>query len=819
LPTAAATPPAGHYESDWTGDQVWVADTPEYTAQVNAQKKAADDAAAKQVSDLAKSGMGSTFSAAGQYLAANPGQSEYTDPKTGIIYQGGITGGHAADSSDTTPVVASGGYTAYNPKTNQITSYDPSGNVTWSGQKQADKGFLSDILSSPIAPLLIGVLAPELLPSLGAFAAPAVSAGLGLASGQDPTKVLENAGLQYLGGQVGSGVSSNLVDTLGTTGANLVGNIAKQEVTSGGNIDPVQALLSGGLSAGTSAVLGQIPGFDAIDPKTQAIISKVVSSTLQTGNLNPAQLVNAAISAGTSAAANATNVPTEDQTTANSQSLTDALAPFQATPATPETPATPTDLITQLQDAGLTKEQIGIPTPPTAEAKAAEPVPVETPAVSPVAENPAVQDAINQAVAEPEKAQTIEQLLAPEPASAVSQAAPIEPVKAEAPAPEVTPEVQALINQAVTGQQESAQAGQPAIDQQTQQLLSALSGGTDTGVTPAETPRSIDNQIAADEQAKADAAAAQAETDKLAAAHPDPVQALLDQATPTDQTAIDQQTQDLIKELSSGTDTGISTPDTSFKADYSLFGGSTAAPSLEDMGGAQGLQVSPVNENQDVGNVPVDYSLNTKTPFEGFQMPTVLNIDSMGGGQGLTVPVAGGTLTESGFVPDNTAANLGDPTSFINQPAPGADVSSTVNAAIEKAMAQYQASAAAQAKSQAAAQAATTAKAQAAAAAKAKTDAAAAAKAKADLQLATQQQAQNNRQNALLAMMSGKSDVAHIKSYKDLYGQELFGPESTPASSAQSDSLVGLEGLGQQFSSGGNVNDFSVDALLHILRS
>ena len=66
------------------------------------------------------------------------------------------------------------------------------------------------------------------------------------------------------------------------------------------------------------------------------------------------------------------------------------------------------------------------------------------------------------------------------------------------------------------------------------------------------------------------------------------------------------------------------------------------------------------------------------------------------------------------------------------------------------------------------------------AAALAKSQAAAAAKAKADSVARAQSEAassKNNQLQALLAMMSSNNEVAKIKSYKDLFGEDLFGTD------------------------------------------
>lgn len=88
---------------------------------------------------------------------------------------------------------------------------------------------------------------------------------------------------------------------------------------------------------------------------------------------------------------------------------------------------------------------------------------------------------------------------------------------------------------------------------------------------------------------------------------------------------------------------------------------------------------------------------------------------------------------------------------------------------------------------------------------------------------------QQNQQNALLNMMaSDKAGVANIKSFKDLYGDSLFGGSYVPPSAlGASDGFSGMpiqmpdtgQNVGDDgFSNGGHVDDFSVDALLQILR-
>ena len=69
----------------------------------------------------------------------------------------------------------------------------------------------------------------------------------------------------------------------------------------------------------------------------------------------------------------------------------------------------------------------------------------------------------------------------------------------------------------------------------------------------------------------------------------------------------------------------------------------------------------------------------------GLQPPTLPSVSSMGGGQGLSVPVEGGTVTQGGFTPTDAVPVLGDPSSFINdpnvlgQPVISSDASSTIS--------------------------------------------------------------------------------------------------------------------------------------------
>jgi hypothetical protein len=86
----------------------------------------------------------------------------------------------------------------------------------------------------------------------------------------------------------------------------------------------------------------------------------------------------------------------------------------------------------------------------------------------------------------------------------------------------------------------------------------------------------------------------------------------------------------------------------------------------------------------------------------------------------------------------------------------------------------------------------------------------------------TAQEAQNNyRLLALLAMMDSNNDVAHIKSYKELFGTDLYEPGKTQEeveTEAKNANNTSDNMNEEDFFNGGHVNDITVNDLLQILR-
>lgn len=98
--------------------------------------------------------------------------------------------------------------------------------------------------------------------------------------------------------------------------------------------------------------------------------------------------------------------------------------------------------------------------------------------------------------------------------------------------------------------------------------------------------------------------------------------------------------------------------DYGFTPDYGL-GPSTSG---------QGIQAPVINEPITVGTAPIDYSLTVPSQL-GLQLPSMPSLPGMGGAQGLTVAVPGGTVGELGFAASGASPILGSPSSFINNPA------------------------------------------------------------------------------------------------------------------------------------------------------
>ena len=109
--------------------------------------------------------------------------------------------------------------------------------------------------------------------------------------------------------------------------------------------------------------------------------------------------------------------------------------------------------------------------------------------------------------------------------------------------------------------------------------------------------------------------------------------------------------------------------------DYGLLGDASLPTAAPGMGGGTGITGTPppLPDPGVLGSAPVDYGLGPQTTpgidgGVGLQQPTMPNVGGMGGGQGINVPVSGGTVGQLGTTPSGATPVLGDPGSFINDP-------------------------------------------------------------------------------------------------------------------------------------------------------
>lgn len=171
----------------------------------------------------------------------------------------------------------------------------------------------------------------------------AANAAVAVAHGADLGEAALAAGKGYAAGAIGAEVSSSLSPEFAASGdltasqaataARIAGNVAGTTVAGG---DPLQALVNGGIGAGTSAVTSEIPGFADMSKGQQQAVNSIVSSTLK--GKDPSQaLVNEAIASGISAAQNYSSAPSDtlvEQTIPESEVIAQAPIPveYQDTP-------------------------------------------------------------------------------------------------------------------------------------------------------------------------------------------------------------------------------------------------------------------------------------------------------------------------------------------------------------------------------------------------------------------------------------------------------------------------------------------------------
>jgi hypothetical protein len=133
---------------------------------------------------------------------------------------------------------------------------------------------------------------------------PSVAAGLVSANaGASPENVVKNMALAGIGSEIANQVAPEISQM---TGSSTAGTIAGQAAGSAATAaltgrDPIQAatnaLITGGITAGTAEVLGQVDGYSDLTPTQQRAVSAAVSAGLQ-GKDPTAALIRGAINIG-----------------------------------------------------------------------------------------------------------------------------------------------------------------------------------------------------------------------------------------------------------------------------------------------------------------------------------------------------------------------------------------------------------------------------------------------------------------------------------------------------------------------------------------
>jgi hypothetical protein len=148
------------------------------------------------------------------------------------------------------------------------------------------------------------------------WALPLATASLTVAHGGSLEDGLKAGAIAYVGGEIAQGVSAGFAPEFtaefgaqaGKSMANVAGNVASTVVRGG---DPLQALISGGIGAGTAALTSDIPGFADMSKYQQQAVNSAISKTLQ--GRDPSQgLLNEAIASGIGAAQSYSAVPSDE---------------------------------------------------------------------------------------------------------------------------------------------------------------------------------------------------------------------------------------------------------------------------------------------------------------------------------------------------------------------------------------------------------------------------------------------------------------------------------------------------------------------------
>jgi hypothetical protein len=138
--------------------------------------------------------------------------------------------------------------------------FDAQGNPYFYTQYGGSTNDFANLMSNPVINFVANAAAAM---TGGPIAVAALQGANAIANGKDLgdaiTAAAKGAATAYVGGQIAGGVSGNLTDTLGTTGANLAGKVVASEIMSGGKADLSKLLTNAALSSGIGAVTNTGP--------------------------------------------------------------------------------------------------------------------------------------------------------------------------------------------------------------------------------------------------------------------------------------------------------------------------------------------------------------------------------------------------------------------------------------------------------------------------------------------------------------------------------------------------------------------------------
>ena len=183
---------------------------------------------------------------------------------------------------------------------------------------------------------------------------PAGTAALAAAMGKKPADILKSAALSFAGGKLGSAISGaeGITNVLGEAGTKIAANTAKNIVSSGGKVDPVQALLNNVINSGVDKFSSSVFGADNLIPKElQGILTTAAKAKLA------GQPVNQSIVNSVARQALSTNDGSESNQVATAPAATPAIPATQYAAAPIQSDTSPIQLMTDVFGTDISRAQ------------------------------------------------------------------------------------------------------------------------------------------------------------------------------------------------------------------------------------------------------------------------------------------------------------------------------------------------------------------------------------------------------------------------------------------------------------------------------